>query len=265
MHGINQGNNDATAALDYQRSHLLHQYVTNLSDLMRVMSRSFWFLLVAAVATGLLIATRRFALPVAIAAAVGLVVLTPAFIISGRAHGGVEPFGGIGLPLLLARSVIIPMYVVLAILVGAAALIVRRDTRPTLRGLAVIAALLATPFLGGLGSNNPLWYTASLNPGLWIAGSLALCALVHHEHGRLLVHGLAFAFAALIAFTAFDGTWHRPYRQLPLAANNVQLRISGPLNGLSVDAFTASLLSGARAAADAAPGDPRPNMVVLTG
>ena len=52
---------------------------------------------------------------VAVAAGVGLVLLTPMFMLSGRAHGGVEPFGGIGLPLLLDRSVVIPMFVVFAI------------------------------------------------------------------------------------------------------------------------------------------------------
>ncbi|HTD51254.1 MAG TPA: hypothetical protein VK771_11675, partial [Acidimicrobiia bacterium] len=195
VRGIHQGNRDASAGLGYSRGHLLHQYVTNLSDLVRVTSRSFWFLLAAAVAAGALVTIRRFARPVAIAAAVGLVALTPVFVASGRAHGGVEPFGGPGLPLLLARSVVVPLYVVLALLAGVAAFVIRKDLRPTWRAAAVVLALLAAPFLGGLGSNNPLWYSAALNPGFWIAAALAVCALTHREYGRWLVHGLAFAFA----------------------------------------------------------------------
>jgi hypothetical protein len=263
IRGIHQGNTDASAALGYNRGHLLHQYVTNLSDLLRVMSHSFWFLLVAAVATGLLLGVRRYTRAVAIVAAVGLVLLTPAFMLSGRAHGGVEPFGGIGLPLLLARSVLIPLYVVLAVLAGGAAWIIRRDTRPTVRGLAVLAALLAAPFLGGLGSNNPLWYSAALDPGLWIAAALALCALTHREHGRFLVHGLAFALAGLIAFTAFDGTWHHPYRQAPLAADTVNVGVSGPLNGLSTDPNLASFLDQVRSAAEPVLSS-KPNVIVWT-
>ena len=265
LRGIHHGNADAAAALAYSRSHLLHQYVTNLSDLLRVMSHSFWYLLVAAVVVGLLIGTDRYARPAALAAAVGLVVVTPVFIHSGRAHGGVEPFGGIGLPLLLARSVLIPLYVALAVLAAAAALIVNRDTRPTWRGLVVIVALLGSPFLGGLGSNNPIWYSAALNPGLWIAAALALCALTHREHGRILVHGLAFALAALIAFTAFDGTWHHPYRQAPLAAQTTAVGISGPLSGLKVDPATASFLQQVRATADAVAAAEPTDIVVWAG
>ena len=250
IRGIHQGNADASAGLDYSRSHLLSQYVTNLSDLLHVLSHSFWFLLVAAAVTGALL-TTRYARPVAIAAAVGLVALTPVFVLSGRARGGVEPFGGPGLPLLLARSVVIPLYVVLALLAGAVAMICRRDARPGLRGLVVVAALLVAPMLGGLGSNNPLWYSAALDPAFWIAASLALCAFTHPRFGRLLVHGLAFAFAALIAFTAFDGTWRHPYRQVPLAAATVHLSLSGPLNGLSTDGNTASFLLQLRAATNA--------------
>jgi hypothetical protein len=41
--------------------------------------------------------------------------------------------------------------------------------------------------------------------------------------------------------------------------------MSGPLNGLSVDASAASLLAGARAAADAVRGSGPTNMVVLPG
>ena len=191
---------------------------TNLSDLARVMSRSFWFL-----------HRRRGRRPASCSApgathvprrsrpASALVLLTPTFILSGRAHGGVEPFGGIGLPLLLARSLLIPMYVLLAILVGGIALARSRDrTHATLRGLAVIAALLAAPFLGGLGSNNPLWYSAAMNPGLLDRRPRSRCARSRTATtGGILVHGLAFAFAVLIAFTAFDGTWRHPYRQAP--------------------------------------------------
>ena len=264
INGIQQGNTDATAALGYSRSHLLNQYVTNLSDLARVTSRSFWFLIAAALATGLLLGTRRYARPAAIAAGIGVVLLTPAFVLSGRAHGGVQPFGGVGLPLLLARTLLFPMYVLLAILVGGIALARNRDGRPTLRGIAVIAALLAAPFLGGLGSNNPLWYSAAMNPGCWVAAALALCALAHRDYGRHLVRGLAFAFALLLAFTAFDGTWRHPYRQAPLAAATVGVGLSGPLNGLSTDAVTASLLGSARSATDAAGGPVAPNVIVWT-
>jgi hypothetical protein len=265
LRGIHRGNVDATAALAYSRGHLLHQYLTNLSDLLRVMSHTFWYLLVAAVATGLLVGFRRYARPVAIVAAAGLVLLTPVFALSGRANGGVEPFGGIGLPLLLARSVLLPLYVVLALLAAAAALIVRRDTWPTWRGLAVIGALLGAPFLGGLGSNNPLWYSAALNPGLWVAGALALCALTHREHGRLLVHGLAFALATLIAFTAFDGTWHHPYRQAPLAAQTTSVGISGPLSGLRVDPATAAFLQQVRLTAESVTSVEPSDIVVWAG
>ncbi len=264
LRGIHQGNADASAGLGYSRTHLLHQYVTNLSDLARVTSRSFWFLLVAAVAVGALLTVRRYARPVAIAAAVGLVVLTPVFVLSGRARGGVEPFGGPGLPLLLARSVVVPLYVVLALLAASAALLLGKDTRPTLRGLAVVGALLAAPFLGGLGSNNPLWYSAALNPGFWIAGALALCALAHREHGRWLVHGLAFAFATLLAFTAFDGTWRHPYRQVPLAADTVSVALNGPLHGLHTDGPTAEFLAQVRAAADSVAAEPT-DLVVWAG
>jgi len=265
VRGIHQGNLDASAGLGYSRGHLLHQYVTNLSDLARVTSRSFWFLLAAAVAAGVLLTTRRFARPVAIAAAVGLVALTPAFVLSGRARGGVEPFGGPGLPLLLARSVVVPLYVILALLAGAAAFLFRKDVRPTLRAMAVVLALLGAPFLGGLGSNNPLWYSAALNPAFWIAAALALCAWTNREYGRLLVHGLAFAFATVLAFTAFDGTWHHPYRQVPLAADTVAVGVPGPLAGLHTDGPTAAFLAQVRATADAVAGSAPTDMVVWAG
>ena len=78
------------------------------------------------------------------------------------------------------------------------------------------------------------------------------------------MHGLAFAFAALIAFTAFDGTWRHPYRQAPLAADTVGVGLSGPLNGLSTDAVTASVpRQQVRAAADAVAGARRRRRTVV--
>jgi len=264
VRGIHQGNNDADVALGYSRTHLLHQYVTNVSDLARVMSKSFWFLLAAAVVVGVALGIRRLALPAAVAGAAGLVALTPAFVASGRAHGGVEPFGGVGLPLLLARSVPLPLYVSLAILAGVAALLVRRERVP-LRSAAIIVALLIAPFLGALGSNNPLWYNAGLNPALYIAGAFALLSLAHVDYGRLLVHGLAFACATLLAFTAYDGTWRRPYRQVPLAQATVALHVHGPLDGLRLDGPTAAFLEQIRAIADSVRSSPPPYFVVWAG
>ena len=159
---------------------------------------------------------------------------------------------------------LIPLYVVLALLVWIAAAD-REDAMPGPRCAAwpCWPRILAAPFLGGLGSNNPLWFSAALNPGFWIAGALAMCALADRVNGRLLVHGLAFAFATLIAFTAFDGTWHHPYRQSPLAADTVGVGLTGPLNGLSTDPYLASFLNQVRGLAEPVLAS-RPNVVVWT-
>ena len=121
-----------------------------------------------------------------------------------------------------------------------------------MRGLVVVAALLVAPMLGGLGSNNPALVQRGVESRASGSRHRSPCARSRiPEHGRLLVHGLAFAFAALIAFTAFDGTWRHPYRQVPLAAATVHLGLSGPLHGLSTDGNTASFLLQLRAATDA--------------
>ena len=254
---IRQGNADASNTLGHNESDLLSQYRRNLGDLLHVMTHHFWYLLVAAVAVGLLFRFRRLARPVAFAAAAGLVALTPLFIASGRARGGVEP-----LELVLPKSVILPLYVVLAILLAVAALIVRAGTRPSLRGFFILVALLVAPFLTALGTNNPIWFNASFAAAFWVAAALAICSLAHREHSRVVVHALAFAFVTLLAFSAYDGVWRRPYRQLPLAQATVQVHVGGPLNGLAMDPLTAEFVQQVRATTDAIPGAKRPFMIV---
>jgi hypothetical protein len=80
-----------------------------------------------------------------------------------------------------------------------------------------------------------------------------------------LVHGLAFAFATVLAFTAFDGTWHRPYRQVPLAADTVNVALSGPLAGLHTDGPTAAFLQQIRASSDSVAAAAPTDMVVWAG
>jgi hypothetical protein len=257
LDSIKQGNADASNTLGHNESDLLSQYRRNLGDLLHVMTHHFWYLLAAAVAVGLLLRFRRLARPVALVAAAGLLALTPLFVASGRARGGVEP-----LELVLAKSVILPLYVVLAILAAVAALVVRAGTRPGLRGFFILGALLVAPFLTALGTNNPIWFNASFASAFWVAAALAILSLTHRRHSRVLVHALAFAFVALLAFSAYDGTWRRPYRQSPLAQDTVQVHIGGPLRGLRLDPLTAQFVAQVRATTDAIPGAKRPFMIV---
>jgi len=254
---IRQGNADASNTLGHNESDLLSQYRRNLGDLLHVMTHHFWYLLVAAVAVGLLFRVRRLARPVAFAAAGGLLALTPVFVASGRAHGGVEP-----LEQVLPKSVILPMYVVLAFLAAVAAIVVRAGTRPSLRGFFIFGALLVAPFLTALGTNNPIWFNASFASAFWVASALALSSLTSRDYSRVVVHALAFAFVGLLAFSAYDGTWRRPYRQTALAQDTVQVHVGGPLNGLRMDPLTAQFVAQVRATTDAIPGAKRPFMIV---
>jgi len=217
---------------------LVGQYLSDVSNLAHVIMHDFWYLLVAALVMGVLIGTRGGARTASVICGLGLVCLTPAFVLSGRARGGLTlPWSST-----LSRSAILPLYVVLSLLVTIPVITIRRKARPSLKGVLIVAWFLAMPFLIAFGTANHIWLNASFMPQFWIAAALAITAMANGDEGRPLVHGLAFAFAALVAFTAFDGTWIHPYQQRPLSADSVEVNIPGPLNGLRVDQATADFL-----------------------
>jgi hypothetical protein len=261
--GLRQGSVTATTAQgQHQVLPLLARYVDDLWNLMGSIVSNYWYLLLAAIATGLLVAlaAKRYARLAGIVSGLGLGLLTPVLALSGRAAGGVQPYNTF-----LPRSSILPLYVVFAFLAGATALIFHPNGRLPARALLVLGALLAMPLLSALGTSNHLWFNALFLSSFWVAAALAIASAVPNNYARPLVCGLTIAFATLIAFTAFDGTWLHPYRQAPLSEDAIDLTSSGPLDGLQVDPSTARFFREVRAEVNSSVGSLPPTMVVWAG
>lgn len=277
--GMNQGNTVATLQ-GHPTGWLLSQYGLQLRHLTWTIVSTYWYLLVAAVVVGRLCSVSRFARVAALALGIGLCILTPALILSGRARGGVSPYDEI-----VARASVLPAYVAFAVVAGVTPLILRRRIRaearsvthgaagskelavviPTDRKFLFIGSLLLMPLLSALGTNNYLWTNALYAATFWVAAALAITSVAFAEFARYPLRGLAIGFSTLIAFTAVDGTWSDPYRQAPLNADNVTVTIPGPLSGLRVDRLTYQFIQASRSAVRATSGALPPTMVVWAG
>jgi hypothetical protein len=224
---------------------LLGQYALQLRHLTWTIVRSYWYLLLAAVAGSVLCSKRGFARQTAIAIGIGLCFLTPTLILSGRARGGVTlmPYP----TAIVYRGSILPAYCAFGVTAMATSLIVRRNFAFDRRAL-FIGSLLLMPLLSAVGTNNYIWYNALFAASFWIAAGLALTSIAFGEFACFPVRGLSIAFCLLIAFTAVDGTWSEPYRQAPLSEDSIGVSIPGPLNGLLVNRSTDTFLQETRAA-----------------
>jgi hypothetical protein len=277
---MKQGNNVASTEQGHPIGWLLSQYALQLRHLVWTIMSTYWYLLAAAVVGGVLCSVSRFARKAAIVLGIGLCVLTPALILSGRARGGVSPYNGID-----ARASVLPAYIAFAVVAGVTALILRRrlwaivrhvtddpagSTElailvPTDRKLLFTGSLLLMPLLSALGTNNYLWTNALYAATFWVAAALAITSVAFAEFARYPLRGLAIGFSTLIAFTAVNGTWSNPYRQAPLNGDNVAVTISGPLSGLRVDRATNLFIQESRSAVRATPAARLPLMVVWAG
>ncbi len=260
IRGIHRGSTALATFEGHQTGKLLRSYVSDLWDIPRTIVPSYWYLLVAAVAAGALVTTRRFARAGVAVAALGLCVLTPVLVVEKQIRGGVLPT-----ETLLNRLSVLMLYVVLVFVSGAVATTIRSRRPPSLRKVLLVASFLMTPFLSALGTNNAIWFNAFFLAGFWVLAALAVASTAFGRQGRPLVHGFALASATLIAFMAFDGTWHHPYRQLPLSADVVTVGSDGPLSGLVVDPATATFIREVRAEVRASSGRLPPTMVVWSG
>jgi hypothetical protein len=241
---------------------LLWQYVLQLRHLAWTIVRSYWYLVLMAVVGTVLCSKSRFARQTAVVVGIGLCLLTPALIFSGRARGGVTPTPYPNA--IVIRGSVIPACTAFAVVAMATALVVRRRF-PLDRRALFIGSFLSMPLLSAIGTNNYIWYNALFAATFWIAAGLALTSIAFAEFAQFPVRGLAIAFCLLIAFTAVDGTWSEPYRQVPLNEDTIAVSIPGPLNGLRVDRSMNTFLLEVRAAVLRATARGRPPSMVAWG
>jgi hypothetical protein len=241
FHGLHSGDSDQAAYAGHNAGSLLRQYPRDIADLVGSIGRDHWAYLIIAALIGVWLGLSRSGRTATVVATTGLGVVALALILGGSARGGVEPYGT-NLSELRARASIIPLILTICIVGALCAYVAHREARLQLRRLLIVVSLVSMPFLTAFGTANSLWFNAALAPAFWVSAGLAVIIVFHPSTARPLLYAAAFSFAAVLAFTAFDGIWHHPYRQAALAADTERLNIGGPLDGLLVDPSTALVL-----------------------
>ncbi|HAT18007.1 MAG TPA: hypothetical protein DCS76_09455 [Gemmatimonadetes bacterium] len=115
-----------------------------------------------------------------------------------------------------------------------------RQLRPT-RILVPLCCLSSIPFLAAAGTNNRIGTVAMFFGGLWTASLVLILIASSREHGRFVLQTFAIAISLITLSMSHNGIWNHPYRQAPLAAQQVMIDTSGPLRGIRVDPALAQL------------------------
>jgi len=257
--GIRLGSQDLATYAGHNATALVGQYVIQMHQLTMTIADSYGYLLLAGVLVGVLAIREGFRRFAAIGMGAGLGLLSPVLILDGSARGGVAPWANV-----YSWGSLLPMYVVVSMIVGTTALVVRRRMSFD-RRLLFLLALLIMPFLSAIGTNNYIWFNAMFAATFWIAAVIALNSVSFGNPSRHVVRGLALAFAILIAFTAVNGTWDNPYRQSPLISDTVPLSSPSVLSGVRVDPATATFFAQIQSAVKATHGAQSPYLVAWAG
>jgi hypothetical protein len=229
-----------TSAQDVAGSHdasgLLPKYLSEAGAFLRGLLLGYWWALAASAVAGYLLTqpSRRRAGAILVCGAVALAMLK--FAIDGSYAGGAKNVW------LFSRVVPTMLALVLATVVVALASSeqARRDLRSSALPWAAVALLVLAPFIGAVGSNNPLLTSACSYGALWFAAMLLALGLVAPSW---TVGVIGLAVAAVVGWTAVSATWAHPYRQTPLREVDSTIE-SGPAAGLRVDRTTAELIGG---------------------